>query len=165
MKGKKNRLNKFKLGIVTSFCTLLSIYIVFALNMKSVSAKVTRENGSPETYTLTLHERGGINEQINGSDISLKYSSDNPGTVTYDENLLKDCVNKLSCFDSSKIIESQNPKIEYKDNGYTITKEIYGNRINKDVLYKNVVKAISNGDTTVNLDSNNCYENSKYVAN
>jgi len=163
MKGKKNRFNKFKQGIVTSFCTLLSIYIVFALSTRSVSAKVTREKGSSETYTLILQERGGINEQINGSDISLKYSSENPGTVTYDEKLLKDCVNKLSCFDSGKIIESQNPKIEYKDNGYIITKEIYGNRINKDVLYENVVKAISNGDTTVNLDSNNCYENPKYV--
>jgi lipoprotein-anchoring transpeptidase ErfK/SrfK len=162
MEGEKNRSTKIMKGIIISFCALLVIYFI---NTMSVSAETLKEKEiKPETYTLTLQERGGVKEYINGVDIGLKYSSETPRVITYDDGLLKECINKLSCFDSSKIIESQNAKVGYGDNGYAITKEVYGNKINKDVLHEYVVKAIQNGDTTINLESNNCYENPKYVA-
>lgn len=37
--------------------------------------------------------------------------------VKYDNELLKGRVNKLSCFDSSNIIEPKNPSFKYTDNG------------------------------------------------
>ena len=123
-------------GIIISFCTLLVIYFIFFINSISVSAKTVRKEISPEVYTLTLQERGGVKEKINGSDIGLKYSSETPRVVTYDERLLKECINKLSCFDSSKIIKSQNAKLIYENNGYVISREVYGNKINKDILYE-----------------------------
>ena len=165
MEGEKNRSNKIMRGIRTSFCTLLVIYFIFFINITSASAKtMENEKTSSETYTLTLQERGGVKEQINGGDIGLKYSSETPKAVTYDEKLLKECIDKLSCFDKNKIIESQSANIIYQNNAYVISKELYGNRINKDVLYENVVKAIINGDKTINLESINCYADPKYIA-
>ena len=143
-----------------------------------------------EEYTLELQERGNIKEQIRASDIGLEYNSEgkieelkdkqNPfawiiaifdkndsnvsEVVTYDEELLKECVDKLSCFDSSNIIEPQNPSFQYTDDGYMIVDEIYGNKINKDILYDRVISAILNGEKTIDLESSNCYENPQYTS-
>lgn len=161
MEGEKNMSNKIMKGIIISFCTL---YFIFFSNIISVSAQIVKEKEMPpETYTLTLQERGGVKEYINGSDIGLKYSSETPKVITYDDGLLKERINKLSCFDSSKLIESNNASLTYKDNSYVVSKEIYGNKINKDVLYKNVIKAIESCDTTINLETINCYEDPKVV--
>ncbi|SFD17133.1 L,D-transpeptidase family protein [Clostridium uliginosum] len=168
MKGEKNKSNKVEKGIITFFCSLLAIYFVFLSNTISVSAKTVDKGEkeiSAEAYILTLEERGGVKEQIQGSDIGLKYSEEISRVVSYDEKLLKEFVSKLSCFDGSKIIESKNAKVEYNGNGYAITKETYGNRIKKDVLYDNVVKSILNKDTTINLESIDCYENPRFIEN
>jgi len=110
-----------------------------------------------------LHERDGIDEIIKGVDIGLKYSLETPKVLTYNDVLLKECINKLTCFDSSKVIESRDASLIYKNNSYVISKEIYGNKVNKDVLYQNVIKAIQSGETTINLQSINCYESPRFV--
>jgi len=162
MEEEKNRSKKIMKGIIISFCTL---YFIFFSNIISVSAKTVKEKEiTPETYTLTLQERGGVKEYINGSDIGLKYSSETPRVITYDDVLLKERINKLSCFDSSKILESRNASFIYQDNAYIISNEIYGNRVDKDILYDHLVNAIQSGDTTINFESINCYENPKVIA-
>lgn len=143
-----------------------------------------------EEYTLELKERGNNKEEIKASDISLKYSKSekvqelkeeqNPfkwavalfdkrdskiaEVVTYDEDLLKESVDKLACFDSDNIVEPQNPDFKYTNNGYMIVDEVYGNKINKDILYDSVVKAILNGEKTLDLESTNCYEQPQYTS-
>lgn len=164
MEEEKNRSNKIMKGITTSLCTLLTIYFIFFVNIISVSAKTVGGETSAETYTLTLQERGGIQEKINGRDIGLKYNSETAKVVSYDESLLRESLNKLSCLDSSKIMESRNASIVYGDNNYTISREVYGNKINKDILYEHVVKAIQNGDATINLEEINCYQDPKVFA-
>lgn len=166
-------------------------YFSTKINSINVSAKTVEEVGEEiQTYTLTLEGRGAINEEIKAEDINLQYASEDkiqdlkdsqspfgwissafdkaenevPDIVSYDEGLLKTYLDKLSFFDSSKIIESQNPKFEYTDSGYKIIDEVYGNKINKDILVENVVNAIYSGETTINLESINCYENPKYIA-
>jgi lipoprotein-anchoring transpeptidase ErfK/SrfK len=144
-----------------------------------------------EGYTLELTEKGKNKEQIKGTDIGLKYNSDgkiqklkdsqnsfkwiialfnkeNSKTaevVTYDDDLLKECINNLSCFDSNNIIEPQNPGFQYTDNGYEIVSEVYGNKVNKDALYDSIKKAIINGETIVDLESTKCYEEPQYNLN
>ena len=144
-----------------------------------------------EEYTLELEERGNTKEQIKASDIGLEYNSDgkvkelkdkqNPfawiialfdkkdskisEVVTYDEELLQECLDKLSCFDSSNIIEPQNPSFQYTDDGYVIVDEVCGNKINKDILYDRVIDAILKGEKTIDLESSNCYENPQYTSN
>lgn len=166
-------------------------YFSTKINNIDASGKTVEDVGEEiKTYTLKLEERGDANEEIKAEDIGLKYASEdkiqalkdsqNPfgwvasifnkdenkvsDMVTYDEELLKKYVDKLSCLDSSKIIEPQNPKLEYTDKGYEITDEVYGNKVKKDILDDNVVNAILTGETTINLESINCYETPKYTA-
>lgn len=143
-----------------------------------------------QTYTLNLKERGGKIEQIKGTDIGLKYNSggqyknikdkQNPlkwassffnkenlemtDEFSYDTKLLKEKIEKLSCLDSNNIIEPKNPSFEYTDKGYMIVNEVTGNKIDKNVLYDKLAKAIHNGETIIDLESLNCYINPKYTS-
>jgi lipoprotein-anchoring transpeptidase ErfK/SrfK len=151
-------------GIITFLGTIFVICFIFFINIIDVSAKTVKKTEvSPETYILTLQERDGVEEKINGIDIDLNYSSETPEVITYNEELLKECINKLNCFDSGKIIESKDARLIYEGNSYFILKEIYGNKVNKDILYENVIKAIQSKETTLDLQKINCYENPKFV--
>ena len=144
-----------------------------------------------EGYVLELEGRDGTKEQIQGKDIDLKYNLDTKikelkdtqngfewiykilmpkdfkisDVVTYDKELLEKQFDNLSYFDTANIIEPRNPNFEYKDNGYVIVEEVYGNKIKKDILYEHIVKDILDGETKLNLESINCYENPKYTSN
>ncbi len=150
---------------------------------KEISSKV-------QIYTLELEERGGIKEQIKSADIGLKYDSKgksqalkdsqnsfpwiyafiNPNAseiydiVTYNEKLLKERFDKLSCFDSKNVIEPQNASLKYLDSGYVVVNEVDGNKINRDTLYAKVTNAILKGETTINLETTKCYINPKYTS-
>ena len=143
-----------------------------------------------QKYQLNIKERGGIKEQIRGEEIGLKYDMNgkfkelkdkqNPykwisavfntkdskmiAGVKYDKNLLKEQVDKLSCFDSSKIIEPKNASYKYTDNGYVIVDEVIGNKGNKDILYNYVIDAVSKGETTIDLESINYYVKPQYTS-
>ncbi|MTK13728.1 MAG: peptidoglycan-binding protein, partial [Clostridiaceae bacterium] len=143
-----------------------------------------------QNYTLNIKERDGKSEEIRGSDIGIKYNSggeyksfkdkQNPfnwvlaafnsedskmtDELSYDTKLLKERVDKLSCFQTNNIIEPKNPSFKYADKGYIIVNEINGNKVNKDILYDYVAKAILKGETTVDLESINCYVKPKYTS-
>ena len=164
MRGEKKWSNGIRKGTIISIGTMFVLYLIFFTNITSVSAKTLEKREiSAETYTLILKEKDGVEEKINGVDIGLKYSSEIPRIVTYDEGILKEHINKLSCFDSTKIIETKDAKLVYLNNSYVISKETYGNKVNKDILYKNVIKAIQNGETTIDLEKSNCYESPRFI--
>jgi hypothetical protein len=143
-----------------------------------------------DIYSVELEGRYNVKEQIIGKDIDLRYDLDDkiqelkgkqnpfgwilsflriedykiPERVSYNEKLLKKFFDDLSCFTSSNIIEPRNPNLQYTDNGYVIIKEIYGSKVNKDILYEHLVKSIINGEPTINLEAINCYENPKYTS-
>ncbi|MGH4139076.1 peptidoglycan binding domain-containing protein [Clostridium sp.] len=143
-----------------------------------------------EIYTLELEERGGVKEQIKASDIGLKYNAKdkmqalkdsqksfkwisalfNPkaseinGMATYDEKLLKEQFDNLSCFDSKKVIQPKEVSFKYSDAGYMIVNEVKGNKVNSKPLYENVVNAILSGETTINLETKNYYINPRYTS-
>ncbi|MBU3218075.1 L,D-transpeptidase/peptidoglycan binding protein [Clostridium estertheticum] len=143
-----------------------------------------------KTYTLILKERNGVKEQIKATDIGFKYNangkiqtlkdsqnsfmwifslfnskdSELSGLVTYDEKLLKECFDKLSCFDNKSVIEPQNASFKYSDNGYTIVNEVNGNKVKNKPLYANVVNAILKGETIVDLETKKYYINPKYTS-
>ena len=198
---------KIVLGIIISICTLLIIYFGMAIyfmnhfyfgsviNSISVSGKsveaVNEQMASEiQKYQLNIKERGGINEQIRGEEIGLKYDMNgefkefkdkqNPYKwisavfntkdskmivgVKYDKDLLKEQVDKLSCFDSSKIIEPKNASYKYIDNSYVIVDEVIGNKGNKDILYRYAIDAVTKGETTIDLESINYYVKPKYTS-
>lgn len=150
---------------------------------KDLSAKIA-------SYSLELEERGNVKEQIKAADIGLKYDGKGKSqslkdeqnssiwisslfkskeskmskAVTYDEKLLKEQYDKLSCFNSNNIIQPKNASFTYSDSGYQVVKEVNGNKINKEILYSNVVNAIQSGETELNLETANCYENPAYTS-
>jgi len=161
MEGEKNRSDKIIKYTIVFFITLLSVYLAFSVNIIKVSAE-TLDNKSLSEYALTLDEIGGAREQINGSDIGLRYSSDQ---VYYDETLLNEAINKLSCLAGNNIFKSGDPTFVYANNSYTISSEFYGNSINRDMLYENITKAIKNKEKKIDLEKLNCYEKPKFTSN
>lgn len=164
--------------------------VVNSVNISGKSLKKANEKMENEfnNYTITLKERGD-DEKINGVDIVLKYipnnnlvelkrqqnpflwmtmffnkESINLDILTYDEKLLKESYDKLSCITNPNIINPENPKLKYVEGGYEVQEEIYGNKIKKENLYNSIVEAIKKGEKTLDLETNNCYENPKYVA-
>lgn len=156
----RSRSNKAFIRGTYFTCILCIMCLISCINSVRVFAKTVQENGvSAEKYTLTLEERDEVKEQIKGADIKLKYNEDTPQEVSFDSNLLKGYIDKLDCFNTSKIVEPQNARLIYDNNNYVILKEVLGNKVNKDVLYDSIVKAIENKETTIDLEAKNCYEN------
>ncbi|HCW52155.1 MAG TPA: hypothetical protein DG753_00105 [Clostridium sp.] len=152
--------------IVFSVCTIF--YYGFAVSAYAVDSNedlqsINKTSGT-DKYTLTLIERGNVSEHIKGSDIKLHYDSNVSKTPIFDEGLLKQKVDSLKCFNGSIDIESRNPKIEYVDGSYIIRKEIYGTRVNKDLLYKSIVDAIIKNVDEINLDKLNVYYDPSYTS-
>jgi hypothetical protein len=143
-----------------------------------------------DTYVLEIKERGDQKEQLAAKDIGIKYTStgqvqdikdkQNPfkwiltifnskdykldRSITYDEELLKKYIDNLSCFNKNNIVEPQSATIKYKDSSYVVVDEVNGNKVIKDALYSNVVKAILAGEKSIDLDALNCYETPKYTS-
>lgn len=145
--------------IIGIFVILVSLYLILSTNIIKVSAK-TMDKEDASKYTLTLYEAGGLKEDINGAEIGLKYTSDG---VYYDETLLNSAINKLSCLSGNSIFKSQNPTLIYENNSYKISKELYGNSIDRNALYENIINAIENKKQNINLQKNDCYEKPKYT--
>lgn len=156
-------LNKIVRGVITSLVTLFVFGLIFFGNEIGASAKNFNDK-SAEDYTLSLKERDNIKEKITGAEINLKYDSKIPEGISYDENLLQERINRLQCFDASKVIQSQNAKLIYENNNFTIYKEVNGNNVNRGILYQNIVKAIKNRNSEINLEELKCYEEPKFVS-
>jgi lipoprotein-anchoring transpeptidase ErfK/SrfK len=142
------------------------------------------------TYTLTIIERDGKKEQIKASDIDLKYKSDQQfenfkeeqkplnwasslfssknsnmiAEMSYDKERLESQVDKLSCTADSNTVQPKEPSFKYVNNSFVIVDQVRGNKINKDTLLKCVENAISKKESTINLESANCYINPKYTS-
>ncbi len=143
-----------------------------------------------QAYRLELRERGGKTEQIRADEIDLRYNSDgefksfkdkqkpfawittvfNTKTlkmtegVTYDKESLKKRIDKLSCFDSSAIIEPKNPSFKYENNSYVIVDEVLGNKVDKDILYEQVSESVLKKEASIDLEAINCYFKPQYTS-
>lgn len=141
-----------------------------------------------QKYTLILKEREGKSEQIKASDVDLKLGSDeelnklkdrqNPFKwvaalftledcrmniePTYNDKLIRDKIDKLSCFSSDNIVEPKNPNFKYEGNDYVIISEVPGNKVDKDILYYHVVNSILKAESEIDLESAGCYIKPQY---
>ncbi|MFL0197498.1 L,D-transpeptidase/peptidoglycan binding protein [Clostridium sp. WILCCON 0269] len=142
------------------------------------------------TYALNIKERGDKKEQIKSGDINLKYKSDeqfkkfkyeqNPlkwissifntknsnmtAEISYDKERLAKQIDNLSCFTDSNIIQPKEPSFKYVGNAFVVVDQIKGNKVDKNILLKHVTDAISRMDSTIDLESSNCYVTPKYTA-
>jgi len=205
MREKKRKYRKIVLAALAVFFSLLMIYLgisayfmnrfYFGSSINSISVFGKTVNEAQEeladivtNYTLTLHERGGVKEEISGKDINLAHNLENKiqslkdeqspflwikglfikedntltEIVTFDEKLLQEKIDKLKCFQDSNIIQPKNPTFIFNGKEYEIVKEVNGNKVNKEILYKQVKDAIVKGIPSINLEEINCYEKPKY---
>ncbi|OPJ57643.1 L,D-transpeptidase family protein [Clostridium oryzae] len=141
-----------------------------------------------KSYTIKLNERGGKTEQIKGYDIGLRHLSNKEiynlkrkqkpykwfialisskickmtEKISYNKRLLKKQINRLSCLRSGHIIEPKNPTFKYINGEYKVINGTEGNKVNKNLLYDNVAKAIISGKNILNLEATNCYVQPQY---
>jgi lipoprotein-anchoring transpeptidase ErfK/SrfK len=162
------------------------------ISVSGKSVEKVNEQMAAELYIYSLEIKGreGKAEQIKADEIGLRYSSDdefknlkdsqNPyawvsavfnteehkmtAKVIYDENMLKERVEKLSIFDKNNIIEPKNASFKYENNSYVIVPEVNGNKVNKENLYGHVIRAIANEDTVIDLEAAGCYEKPQYTS-
>ncbi|WP_461204869.1 L,D-transpeptidase family protein [Clostridium sp. DL1XJH146] len=144
-----------------------------------------------DKYELKLNERGGIQEVIKGNEIGLCYETGREfrdtkdeqspykwvssifntedskmiEEVKFDNELLNKQINSLSCFDSSNVIEPQNPCFEYVDESYEIIAEVNGNKVNKEVLYSYVEDALLKRQSSIDLEEIDSYVKPEYTSN
>lgn len=139
-------------------------------------------------YRLLLVERDGKTEYISGQNIGMKYNRKNSiskiykkqisfkwpvslfkeqnyyiyDLFVYNKESLNNRISELNCLNRD-VIEPKNVSFRYVNGCYELVKEVYGNKIHKDKLYKAIKMCILKGQTKLNLDESRCYENPKYT--
>ena len=83
---------------------------------------------------------------------------------SYDEELLKNKIDKLEFFNEDEIIYPENASFIFIDTEFVIVDEVYGNYLNKEKVYSEIEKSIYTGQVLLNLDESNCYINPKYCS-
>ncbi|WP_238884027.1 L,D-transpeptidase family protein [Clostridium sp. YIM B02551] len=139
-------------------------------------------------YKLQLSERNGVTEEIIGQDIDMKYNEHTSISEVYEKQksvkwiiaILKkqkyyvndlysynkanlgNKINELGCL-KKDIIEPKNVSFKYSKGSYEVIEEVYGNKVLKENLNKAIENSILQGDTKLDLNNNQCYENPKYT--
>lgn len=141
-----------------------------------------------KNYVLSIVERDGETEEIMGPDIGLKYKEENNITeifslqkslkwfvsvfspqayyvrtlFVYNNKELENKIKDLHCLNRS-IIEPRNVSFRYGGGSYEVEQEVYGNKIIEDRLEKAVRISILKGETKLDLNEAQCYENPRYT--
>ncbi|MBN1037691.1 hypothetical protein FDE85_00080 [Clostridium botulinum] len=164
MEKEINNYNKFISKCLATFLSMILALSIIFINITNVYAKTLSSTSSDE-YVLKLIKRGGTIEEIKGKDINLKFNSTDSISISYDEQLLRQCIDNLSCLNPTNVTEPKSSKLEYRNYSYIITSEVIGSKLNKEKLYTNVVMAIKNQDIELNLETLDCYEHPQYTSN
>lgn len=164
---------------------------IYDVSVSGKTVKQAEELVSDEIsgYTLDLKGRNDVSEEIKGEDIGLQYEqgdkiekfkkSQNPflwitalfkkynmgkeQLVSFNEDSLKNILDKSPFFDKKNIVEPKNPKFEYSNGSFEIVDEEKGSEIDKDVLLEKVSEAVNNGNTVADLDELGCYKEPQYT--
>lgn len=138
---------------------------------------------SVEEYVLTLEERHGITEEIEGVDIGIKYNGVNVISdamakqnsflwvkslfkknnikakidFEYDTEKLDETIGKLECLKEEKQVAPISAVPVYRDGVFEIEEEVYGTQIDSEQLYKVIRKSVDEMELVVDLIKENCY--------
>ena len=138
---------------------------------------------SAETYSLTISERGGQTESIDGKTIQLSYKDDNEAqevkkqqnswlwpiqnfgekdyTVnaesSYNEESLNQAVSALTCMQDANMTPAQDAKVEDNGTSYVIVPEVEGTTLDKEKTLAAVKEAVDQRQTELSLENAGCY--------
>lgn len=134
-------------------------------------------------YQLTVMERGGNEEVIEGSAIAFSYVStgaveelqasqnsfnwtyaffhpeDHDMTVetSYNQELLRTVMEKMDCFKEENITDPVDAYIKEDGLSYELVSEVEGNRLDSEKAFATLCSAIDQGASIVSLEENDCY--------
>lgn len=137
-----------------------------------------------EDFVLTIYERDGKTEQIDGPHMGYEYLSDgsvqavkdaqkdsswlyaffhpelsSSNVITvYDKEMLREAMLDLDCFDPELVVTPQDAYIEETDTSYRLVEEVEGNELDEDKVFELLTSAVDNGETEVNLEESGCYK-------
>lgn len=149
--------------------------------VEQVKQQIQKQIGD---YKLKIKEKDGKTETISAVQVELSYVDDqkveelldmqNPWswmkelskkktykmetTTTYNEELLEEVLDELSCFQKENIIAPQDAYIKREGEEYVIVPEVEGTTLKEEVVEKVVKEAIQRGDTEIDLEELECYE-------
>lgn len=135
-------------------------------------------------YKLKIKEKDGKTETISAIQVELSYVDDhkaeelldmqNPWrwmkelsrkkdykietTTTYNEILLEEVLDELSCFQKENIIAPQDAYIKREGEEYVIVPEVEGTTLKEEKVEEAVKEAIQKGETVIDLEELECYE-------
>lgn len=135
-------------------------------------------NNLNNNFELEIKKRDGV-EKINVSSFDYKdnlkkgeYVNQNPfywvisilvpkdysleHNVDYDENKFRSIVENLNLW-KEEIVEPKDAEVVFKDNKFVIEKEVNGNKINKEKLNEEIIKAIKNLEKVLDLEKEKIY--------
>lgn len=149
--------------------------------VEQVKQQIQKQIGD---YKLKIKEKDGKTETISAVQVELSYVDDqkveelldmqNPWrwmkelskkktykmetTTTYNEELLEEILDELSCFQKENMIAPQDAYIKREGEEYVIVPEVEGTTLKEEVVEKVVKEAIQKGDTEIDLEELECYE-------
>ncbi len=138
---------------------------------------------SAETYSLTISERGGQTESIDGKTIQLSYKDNNEAqevkkqqnswlwpiqifgekdyTVnaesSYNEESLNQAVSALACMQDANMTPAQDAKVEDNGTSYVIVPEVEGTTLDKEKTLAAAKEAVDQRQTELSLENAGCY--------
>ena len=77
--------------------------------------------------------------------------------ITYDENLLEQYIANMSCTQTKNMEEPENAYISIVDGEAEIVSETEGTVIDSDELKENIINAVENLETCIDLTDSDCY--------
>ncbi len=140
-------------------------------------------------YSINIVGRDGRSEIIDGKDIEITFnkkdikkeikSQQNPimwgsslilkkeyyieGLIDYNKYKLDEIIDKLDIL-TKNIEKPNNVSFKYLDGIYVIEPEVYGNKIDKEKLKKALSNSVYKGDTVIDLNENECYEEPAFTS-
>ncbi|HHU73710.1 MAG TPA: L,D-transpeptidase family protein [Clostridiales bacterium] len=159
-----------------------------SLSLKDYKSADRKLRNYVKDYELILIDRDGERESISGEDMGLKYNDkinisvvfqrqkafywivslfkeqryDIENLFVFDEEKLREEISKLACLNKIPI-EPRNVKFKYKNGIYELQEEVYGNKLNLEILNNKIQLYIKEGSKILDLDQNHCYENPPYT--
>ncbi|MCI7814441.1 MAG: peptidoglycan binding domain-containing protein [Lachnospiraceae bacterium] len=198
---------KLIIGFSIYFGVLLVLYLGVAsyfrnhflpgsvINSMDCSSKTVAEveeyiESDMEEYSLTLIERGGVKEVIQGSEIQFSYSSDgsievlqdkqNPlmwlpayvfphtyemqANVSFDEILLRQKMNSLNCTQEDQMSQPKDAYLAHNGETFEIVEAEEGTVLDQEKFEQAVFDAVRTGKRELDLDESGCYQDYEFTA-
>ncbi|WP_242941488.1 L,D-transpeptidase family protein [Lachnobacterium bovis] len=150
------------------------------ISLKTSDYVISEKTKTSKSYSLTIIDKDKTSYKIKGSDIDYTYKSTGEekkllkkqnsflwpinvfkksnytllSSSSYNESKLKHCINGLSLFDKSKIVEPVDAHFEQTKNGYTIVKASDGHYPLYNKIEKEIKHALDLQNPKIVLDKN-----------